>query len=103
MDRIEQLIKRHPELLASLKKRIPMYHSSNVFFRDVQFGLQAVLASEGVRLSNRKAEQLARSFASHLEREKIFRPVDQQTWVLQYPDFRTPKVEKAAAAAPAAR
>jgi hypothetical protein len=92
------VVEKYVEVLRYLKSRFPMYHCSNFFFRDVQYGIKAMLEERGVRVSYVEAEASARAFVEKLEREKIFSPIDRQTWVVRYPDFRTESVRPAAPA-----
>lgn len=98
------MINDHAAVLKDLKTRFTVYHQSNIFFRDIQYGIQAMLREQGIRVSYVEGERLAREFVDRMEQEKIFVARDRQTWALHYPEFKTPKVEKqapAAAAAPA--
>ncbi len=97
----EFVVEQYLEVLRYLKSRFPMYHLSNFFFRDVQYGIMAMLEERGVRVTYAEAERSARAFIDRLEREKIFVPVDRQTWVVRYPEFQTEPVRPAAAAKPA--
>jgi hypothetical protein len=94
------VVEQYLDVLRYLKSRFPMYHCSNFFFRDIQYGIQAMLEERGVRVSYGEAEQSARAFVERLEREKIFSPIDRQTWVVRYPDFRKESVRSAPPAAP---
>jgi len=101
MKHLEFVLENHTEVLKFLKSRFPMYHRSNFFFRDVQFGVQTMLEDRGIRVRYTEAEGIARALVEKLEREKIFLPIDRQTWAVQYPEFRTPVVKPPVAAKPA--
>jgi hypothetical protein len=101
MKRKEQILENYLEVLHYLKRRFPMYHLSNFFFRDVQYGIQLMFQERGIHVSYAEAEREARALVEKLEREKIFLPIDHQTWMVRYPEFRTPPVVKAAPAKPA--
>jgi hypothetical protein len=90
------------EVLAFLKTRFPLYHQSNVFFRDIQYGIQLFLERKGIKSSYPGSEMIAHEFVSRLVKEGVFIPVDRQTWALNYPEFRTPPSKPAPAARPAA-
>jgi hypothetical protein len=94
-----EVLERRTEVLAFLKSRFPLYHQSNVFFRDIQYGIQVFLERKGIRSGYPESEQIARSFAALLEHEGVFVPIDRQSWALNYPEFRTPKTKPAPAAA----
>jgi hypothetical protein len=96
------VVEKYLEVLRYLKSRFPMYHLSNFFFRDVQYGIMAMLEERGVSVNYVEAEQSARALIERLEREKIFSPIDHQTWVVRYPDFRKEAVRPAVPARPGA-
>lgn len=101
MNHASDVLDHRPEVLAFLKGRFPLYHQSNVFFRDIQYGIQLFLERKGVKSSYPESEKIAREFALRLEKEGVFVPVDRQTWALNYPEFRTPQSKPAPAARPA--
>ncbi len=97
----EYLLNNSKEFLAFLRTRVPVFHLSNIFFRDVHFSVIAFLEAQGMRVAYTSAERLAYRLIEKLEKEKILGPIDRQTWVVLYPDYRTPNRKPAAAAAPA--
>ena len=44
-----------------------------------------------MRISYGEAERVARDIAQHFEKQNIFKKVNQQGWVLQYPEFTAKK------------
>jgi len=80
-------------VLTFLKSRFPLFHQSNFFFRDVQFGIQEMLDRKGMKVGYTEAEAIAKEFVGKMEKEKIFTLVDRQTWVVNYPAFRKPAVK----------
>ena len=88
------MIKEHTAVLKDLKNRFMVFHQSNIFFRDIQYGIQAMLRDQGIKVSYVEAERLARQFVERMEQEKIFVRIDRQTWTLRYAEFKTPKVER---------
>ena len=102
MKHASDVLDHRPEVLAFLKSRFPLYHQSNVFFRDIQYGIQLFLERKGIKASYPESEMIAREFVARLEKEGVFIPVDRQTWALNYPEFRTPPSKPAPAARPAA-
>jgi hypothetical protein len=87
------------EFLAFLKTKFSLIHNSNFFFRDLQYGVMAYLASRGKHAGYTRSERIAREIAEGLEREGIFKKVDHQSWCVNYPEFALPRVEKTAAPA----
>lgn len=88
------------DVLVFLKSRFPLYHQSNFFFRDVQFGIQTLLERKGMKVGYTKAESIAHEFVGKLEQEKVFIPIDRQSWTVNFPDFKKPAVKAPPAAAP---
>ena len=104
MKQLAYVLDNHKEVFSFLKTRFPLYHQSNFFFRDVQYGILTMLERKGMKVGYTDAEIIAQEFVQKLEREKIFLPIDRQTWVVNYPEYRKPVVRSAAArpAGPAA-
>ena len=102
MKQWQDLLDRHHETLKFLRSGFPLYHRSNLFFRDVQYGIQTLLRERGASVSYGEAEGIARALIGTFEREKMLVPIDRQTWVLDYPEFKKPSVKPAAPASPAA-
>jgi hypothetical protein len=102
MKHSSEVMDHRTEVLAFLKSRFPLYHQSNVFFRDIQYGIQLFLERKGIKARYPEAEQIAHEFVSALERERILVAVDRQSWALNYPEFRTPSSKPVPAARPAA-
>jgi hypothetical protein len=72
-----------------LKSIIPVFHKSNVFFRDIQYGVQKYLLLKGLKVSNEQAEVLAAILIKELVEENIFFPLNAMTWVVNYPPYTT--------------
>ena len=96
MKHTDHLPENDTETLDFLRTRYPLYHLSNVFFRDIQYGIRILLERRGVKVGYTEAERLAEEFVSRLEKKKILVPIDRQSWVLYYDDFKTKPVKRAA-------
>jgi hypothetical protein len=81
------LINEERTVLNYLKARYPLYHKSNVFFRDIQFGIKHYLESRDIKLKYTESEVLANEFISHLQSKGILRKLDEQIYLLNYPEF----------------
>jgi hypothetical protein len=101
---LEYVLSNETEVLGFLKSKYPIYHLSNVFFRDIQYGIQTLLDGKGMSVGYADAEKIATSFVSQLEKKKILNPIDRQSWVVIYPEYKKPAVKPAVkpAAKPAA-
>jgi hypothetical protein len=91
---LNYIINNQTEVLYFLKAHYPMYHNSNLFIRDIQFGLIRYYQQKGQRLKPCDAEKVARGFMDHLSRSNIARQLDQQTWLLNYSEFQATQVSK---------
>jgi hypothetical protein len=97
---VELINNNQTDFLKYLKSRFTLIHLSNVFFRDIHYGVMSYLQEHGVKARYQEAEEVTRQVAAKLVQNGIFKPIDHQSWLLNYPDFALPKVEKKPAAVP---
>ncbi len=97
MKQLDYILANETEALNFLKSKYPMYHLSNIFFRDIQYGILTMLERKHMSVGYADAEKIARAFVVQLEKKKILNPMDRQSWVLNFPDFKKPAVKPAAA------
>jgi hypothetical protein len=97
----DYILHHQKEFLEFLKSKYPMYHLSNIFFRDIQFGVQSFLAQQKLHVGYAKAEQIAGDVVTEMEKKKILTAIDRQSWVLHYPEFRKPAVKTMVSEKPA--
>jgi|ERR1041385_6803296 hypothetical protein len=88
------ILNNQTEFLKYLKKKFTLIHMSNIFFRDFHYGLMAYLEERGKKMKYLNAEKIAREVADGLEKNGIFKKIDHQSWLLNYPEFALPRVEK---------
>ncbi|MDL1892608.1 hypothetical protein FBQ87_06910 [Sphingobacteriales bacterium CHB3] len=101
MKQLDYVLNNEKEVLAFIRSHYPMYHLSNIFFRDLQYGIQKLFERRGEKLNYANAEKVARAFVEKLEKNKILNKIDSQSWVLNYPEYKKPAVTSAAPAKPA--
>lgn len=77
--------------LEYLRAKFPLFHKSNFFFRDLQFGIKSFYEKKGIILSYSESENLARMISEYLERESIFIKTSRQGWRVNYPEYETSK------------
>jgi hypothetical protein len=95
MDKNYFLVTSHQdEFLAFLKSKFKLYHLSNVFFRDIHYGIWEFLQRHNVTLQYGQSEDIARSVIATLEEKHILRKLDDRTWLLDYPQFKLMPVQK---------
>jgi hypothetical protein len=107
MTSLLHLITAHDrEFLQFMKARYHLYHASNVFFRDIHYGVMSFLEMRNQNAGYTATEAITRDVIAHLEQTGILRPIDDRTWMVVHEEFRpTPKKaappSKPAPAAPA--
>ena len=101
MKALDHILSHSGELLQFLRGRVPVFHLSNVFFRDIHYAVMAFAAVRGLSLHYTQAEDVTRQLIDKLVKEKILTPIDQQTWTVHSTEFRTPSTKPVVAAAPA--
>ena len=72
-----------------LKAITPLFDNSNIFFRDIQFGIQKFLLMKGSPVNSEQAQILTGVLAKELENDKILTPINHITWRVNYPAFKT--------------
>jgi len=96
MKEVELITNHKPEFLKYLKSKFPLYHMSNIFFRDIHFGVLSYLQSQGKKVGYVEAEMIVRQVAAEYEKDGVFKKIDHQSWLLNYPEYMLPRVEKKA-------
>ncbi|MBI1803133.1 MAG: hypothetical protein HY033_00155 [Ignavibacteriae bacterium] len=96
MKETQIIVNNQTEFLKYLKEKFPLIHMSNVFFRDFHYGVMSYLQDHGMKLKYNDGEKVAREAGEAFEKNGIFRKIDHQSWLLNYPEFALPRVEKKA-------
>ena len=92
------IVNNQNEFLKYLKSKFTLIHLSNFFFRDFHFGVMSYLEEHGKKLKYYEAEKVAQEVGTAFEKSGVFKRIDHQSWLLNYPEFALPKVEKKTAA-----
>ena len=80
----------YPYELLSYMREIhkPVFHNSNVFLRDVQYSIQDYFEDrQGKTIRDTEAQSIAEEVARAYERKGIFRKVNPQGFVLNFPEL----------------
>lgn len=101
-DKLALITENSKEFLKFLKSRYLLIHQSNVFFRDIHYGVMAYLELNRRRYRYIEAEELAHDVIASLVKSDILKSVDNKTWLLNYPEFKLVSKQPAVAAKPAA-
>ncbi|MFI5237042.1 MAG: hypothetical protein ACHQLA_03815 [Ignavibacteriales bacterium] len=86
---LELLKNNDEELLNYLKAKFPVFHNSNFFFRDLQYGIRSFLEKKEIKANYQIAENLAEDMAKHYEEKNLFVKIDHQTWRVDKTEFVT--------------
>lgn len=85
-----ELIKREDEsFLGFLKAKYPMFHNSNFFYRDLQYGVLSFMAKKGNEITYAEAGRLADAISEEFENKGIFVRMNKIGWKINYPEFTT--------------
>jgi hypothetical protein len=76
-------------LLEFLRAKFPLFHNSNFFFRDLQFGIKSFFERKEIYLSYSESEQLAEMVADYLQKEGIFIKTSKHGWKINFPQYET--------------
>ncbi|HEY7751612.1 MAG TPA: hypothetical protein VH917_04915, partial [Ignavibacteriaceae bacterium] len=76
-------------LLNYLRARFPVFHNSNFFLRDLQYGIRSFLEKKDITVTYEQADILAKEMAKQLESKQIFRKINDSSWTVFYPQFAT--------------
>ena len=87
-DQSRFIINGQQEFLEFLKSRFHMIHESNVFFRDLHYGVMGYLASKKFSSRYSVSEDVTWKVVQAFVEARLFIPIDGQTWMLNYPDFK---------------
>lgn len=88
-DQSRLIIDRQQEFLEFLKSRFHVFHESNVFFRDLHYGVMGYLALRKLSCRYTESEKVTRNVVEAFVEARRFIPIDGQTWMLNYPAFKT--------------
>ncbi len=77
------------EILNYFKTQFPIFHNSNVFYRDVQNGVKNYLWRKNIIVNNKQLEDLTGSYCKIAEDKNIFKKISDNNWTLNYPEFKT--------------
>ncbi len=86
---LELLKKEEESLLRFLKAKFPLFHNSNFFYRDFQYGILSFLEKKDITVTYKDADDLTKEMAEYFEKKGIFTKVNDIGWKVNYPEFAT--------------
>ena len=86
---LELLKLKEESFLAFLKAKFPVFHNSNFFYRDFQYGIKSFMEIKDIIITYAEADRLAQTLSKYLEDKSIFIRVNSAGWRINYPEFTT--------------
>lgn len=71
------------------QNRYEVYHRSNLFFRDIQYGLWRYLQENQSKVSYADMERLAKEVVDEWERQGTLKRINRQSFELNMPEYLT--------------
>lgn len=70
-----------------MKSIFPVFHKSNIFFRDIQYGIKHFFEQKNIKTTYTEIDKLGDSIINLLEQKGIFEKLEPTVWKLNYPEF----------------
>jgi hypothetical protein len=99
----DEILENEKEFLLFLKGKFALFHLSNVFFRDIHYGVWEYLERQRIKLRYEEAEKIAREVVRLFEAKRILKRLNGRTWLLNYPEFKLAPVKLVPALKPPGR
>lgn len=90
----ELIISNQKEFLKYMKSKFTLYHKSNVFLQDFYYGILHFLKEKGKKVNFGLVVDIFPRVIKHFEEEKIFKRIDNRTWMLDYIEYLTPRANE---------
>lgn len=94
MKEIDFVVQHKAQFLGYFRSKFPIFHNSNVFYRDLRYALKYFLISGGFRLSDAELEDVLAALIKVLVSDGTLKSISSGVWCLNYPEFRTAKSGK---------
>jgi hypothetical protein len=98
---VKMFVDRQKEFLSFLKTRFNVFHESNVFFRDLHYGVMAFLQMNGLANRYSPSEELTKQVVVAYEGMNVLIRIEERAWMVNYPLFKKAPVKAVAPARPA--
>lgn len=86
--RTELFVEKQKEFLTFLKTRYSLFHQSNLFFRDMHYGVMAFLEMNRQPNAYTPSEDLTHRVITVYEHAGILLRIDDRSWMLNYLPFK---------------
>ncbi len=100
-DPVKMFVDRQKDFLSFFKTRFNIFHESNVFFRDLHYGVMAFLQMNGLPNRYSSSEELTKQVVAAYEGMNVLVRIDDRSWMMNYPLFKKAPVKAVVPAKPA--
>lgn len=80
----DYLEKNTDQFLDYMKEKYPVYYNSNIFVRDIQYGIKNFLEKKGMKITYRQMEELSAKIIERFEKKSILRKLSDKSWLFIY-------------------
>lgn len=91
-EKLNHLVSNREVVFEFLREKYPIFFNSNIFLRDIQYGIRTYFERKDIMISYPIAEELAMKFTSSMESEEILKRLDATTWVVNF-KFKEPEIQ----------
>lgn len=85
----DQIINEEEVFFNFLKSKFPLFYKSNLFFRDLEYGIQQFYKKKNVKLSLGEILAVTERTAAYFEEKNYFIRINDGTWMINMPQFVT--------------
>lgn len=94
MNYTEELKKNEEIFLAFLREKYHMYYNSNIFLRDVQYGIKSYFRKDNIELPYSVYEKTAVEFLAYLTAAGKLIQIDKNVWKVNFQPQNNVKEDK---------
>lgn len=90
--KLNHLVSNQEVVFEFLREKFPIFYNSNIFLRDIQYGIMTYFERKDITISYPLAEELALKFTSSMESQKIIKRLSANTWLINF-KFNDPEIQ----------
>jgi hypothetical protein len=91
-EKLNHLISNKEVVFEFLREKYPIFFNSNIFLRDIQYGILTYFERKDIMISYPEAEELALKFTAVMEADGDLRRLDTKTWMVNF-KFEKPELQ----------
>lgn len=84
IDYLEDLKANKVSLFYYMKEKFPVFTNSNIFLRDIEYGIKGYYEKKDIKMSFRNMSLVAAEFVEFLESSGDLTPICRNTWRLDF-------------------